>query len=656
MVHFRWLIALLGLSLSGALFAQSVTVGSPPPAEPGDTVTVTLEWEDASGTVTGILFSVNFDKSKVASIDLANCLDGVPGFTTCVETPDGVNVGAANTDVFGDISLGSIDVTLTDTATPGVIPVIITNEDYSDASANQVEPQPNTDGQITVAAPAGGFFSSTPEAGEQLDLGAEVVGTAATPVDTLTISNASNDDFNITGFPMPPSDLTFPAVPLVVPGGGSLELSNGNSIVCTPPARGETTGTFQVAHDAAGGNSSPVEYGFVCTGLAPNVGISPQMVDLGVANQDGSSDSGAFNVSNNNDDGFSSDTEITVTAGPVQGPAGTPPAISIDPTQFELGAGAEQDVTATCEADSSTTPGEYFVVLELDYPNPGVQQGGPVERQVNCVVSEEAPGYTSTPIPGSDIDLGSAVNGATTGAQTIEIGNQDSIGDGPGSQLEVTGASISGPDASVFSITPEDPEFSLDPGAENGAASISVVCSPDAIDEFAAVLTVNSNDGDQIYNLSCEGTSNASLVVTPESAFDGTLNLGTVPPGTTTTGQLTLANAGTDPLEVSCELSNNNGSAITAEALPDGETLPPDFVINFEGTPPGIGAVEEVLSCFAETDVQSDTGAGTAPTFTTTVVVSGRPLVIPTLSQWGLLVLMLSLLLVGGFAARRVMG
>jgi hypothetical protein len=106
-------------------------------------------------------------------------------------------------------------------------------------------------------------------------------------------------------------------------------------------------------------------------------------------------------------------------------------------------------------------------------------------------------GYGSAPAPGSPIALGSAPIG-TPISTTLLISETGEI------TLTVISHSLSGPNAADFSISPAD--LSIGNGAP--AQALTLTCTPSALGERTATLTVNHNgpDSPATYPLSCIGT------------------------------------------------------------------------------------------------------------------------------------------------------
>ena len=125
-----------------------------------------------------------------------------------------------------------------------------------------------------------------------------------------------------------------------------------------------------------------------------------------------------------------------------------------------------------------------------------------------------------------------------TSTLTIDIGNEDSVGIGDGAQLGITGATLSDP--TNYSVAPDHVHGNAGRKCAERLRVFECHLQP-AVDRrlFGATLTVETNDGDQVYNHDLRRNQNAELQVTPASAENGTLNLGTVSPGSTTSGSLT---------------------------------------------------------------------------------------------------------------------
>ena len=658
---------ILALCLAGCAIsaqAQTLTISDETAGSP-DTQAVTINYTAGAVDLASFSVRIDYDPAQLtpqtdaaANPNVNGCVADLPAshtgaFTGCNNPTPGAIALTVTDQLTGTIlpttSVGSITFDVAAGLAPGTIsPIEMTFLSATDdtGSALVAGDLALNDGSITISVtPGESFFSSSPVPGSTIDFGSAVVGTATTPDETITVSNLSTDTaFDITAaagnFAVGSGSysLTSPAIPATVAASGSVDLD----LNCTPGARGNNTGTFTITTDAD--NVTSADYPTVCTGLSPNVAAAPLTVTLN-GTVGGTDPSGSFDITNA-EDGFASDALNAALS------EGAVPEISITDglTDTTISVNETDAVTVEC---SAVAAGTFSETLSLQYDDP-VAPGGvaQIDVTVDCNIANAFPVYESVPTPGSTLDFGSLVNGNTSGPLGVDVGNSGAVG---GADLNVTGASISGADAGQFVLT--FAPFTIPAGqSPDGTDDISVICDPDSIGTFSASLAVNTDDpaepgGGFSYPLECESTSNAQFSLAP-AVQDGVLSLGTVAPGTTASGTLTFSNAGTDPLTVTCDaLTDDNGGVITANPDPISFTLPPDSgVVTFEGTPPEVGTFEELLAnCTV-------TGDGfTTQNFDVTVAVSGRPLVIPTMSRWGLVVMSLVLLLVAGVAGRRML-
>jgi hypothetical protein len=184
--------------------------------------------------------------------------------------------------------------------------------------------------------------------------------------------------------------------------------------------------------------------------------------------------------------------------------------------------------------------------------------------------------------------------------------------------------------------------------------AVTVTCTPEETGVTTGVLTVNTNDPNEptdgfTYDLTCEGESDGAFSSDP--APGGTLNLGVVPPeNTTAEGFIDFTNNGSvDDVTVDCTVTDDAG-AFTFDPDPISFTLDPGATesAGFQCTPPAPGSVSAAVSC----DIDGDPDIETAEY---TVACQGQVLSIPTMNRWGLLLMALLVLGIGGLAGRRMM-
>jgi|GEM_PF-1391739 len=646
---------------AGTVMAQVDLNATDANGSPGGDVDVFIELTGDGSTSTPS-WRLIYPTSEVSAVDASQCDASTPDISTDTSVNCSAGCGLFDPGVGFDcvsyILLPTNVVANTPVASTTFGPITFTIDPGAAAGSSFDVFFDDTDlvgttdpGTISVAlSPGVTLYSSNPAIGENVDFGSAVVN-STTAGQTIVVSNEQTDgtSFNIQGTTGGASagatiDVTAPAMfPTAVPGDGGTTTVDV-TFTCTPTSRGPQTGTLTVDNNA----DLPLgdeTYPFDCRGLSPNVAVSPITVNISGSTADATAPTGSFDVTNIQD-GSASDALNAAIAD-----LGNSAEISILTGLADNTITVGETDTVTLECDNSVaTGGVVSETIRLTYDDPVA--AGQIDVTVNCDISDVAPGYTSNPAVPGPLAFGQIANGDTSAPQTIDIGNEGSVGTGAGAELEITGAVLS--DTTNYSFAPDPFTATLAADAPNGTASVDVTCGPQSIGNFPATLTVNTNDGDQVYNLTCEGTSNAGFAVSPAGALDGTLNIGSVPPNTLTSGSMTISNTGTDPLEVDCTLTDNNMGVIAFNPVPAFPvTIPPDLTLTFQGTPPGIGTFSETLDCTV-TD-PSVTAAPDPDTFSTTIAVTGRPLVIPTMSRWGLVVMSLMLLLVAGFAGRRMM-
>ena len=650
------LIAVSALAVSSAAAVAQVsleaTSGS---GDPGDPVQIFVDLT-GDGSTNAQSWYVTYPTDLISSVDAAQCGASNPDISSdtgvnCAASCGTVNPGPGLSCVLyilnptslltpaaiATTQLGPIEFTIDSTAPPGTT---------IDLGFFQPDPAATTTGgTITVNAPAGGFYGSNPVPGAELDFGFADIGQPTTT--SFTVTNASADDFDVTGFASVPAEISTPGGTFTVPGSGSFEFTGNDAIVCNPDTLGPNTGTFEVEHDAAGGAGSPVEYSYTCLGQAPNVQVSETTITLnGVIN--GPAPTATFDITNastaapnttsaaqNAALAEESVAEIAITTGLADN------TISVDETDT---------VTIECTTDTADSFTET-ISLTYDDPQPdGTPEPAQIDVTVNCEIANAFPVYESVPTPGSALAFGPITNGTTSSPLGVDVGNSGAVG---GADLDVTNVEIAGTDAAQFDLTWS--AFTVPAGdGPDGTNDFTVTCSPDSVDSFTADLIVDTNDPDQpsggfTYPLTCEGTSDAVFTSDPDPL--GTLNLGVVPPGSTTPeGFIDFNNEGTfDPLDVDCTVTDDEDVfTFTPETI--SFTIQPGGTesVGFQCTPPTPGSFTATVQC----DI-----TGTVGPISTgyDVVCQGQPLVVPTLDRWALLLMALAVLGIGGLAGRRMM-
>ena len=620
---------------------------------PGDVVVVSLVFDCQAGeTPQAAQWDVEYDATLFSNVDVTACLDDADtNFNSCVVSGNGDAVGvgtdavrvgllnnpAANVCPDGTPSqgaVGTVSFTIDNAAAPQVVPLVIADEVIDGGFATNF-----VDGSITIQAPAGqGFYTSVPVPGDTITFNPAVIGSPATPDQVVQVGNASPDTpFDVTGVNTSAPLTNADAFPITVASGGNEDVTFG----CTPTARGLQNGTFEITHDSASGAASPVEYNFECTGLSPNVQVPAGPIALAGLTVD--PDPTANITVTNPQDNFTSDAnnvaategagdaEITVTTG---GPTNIAPDGSFD-------------FVVSCD---STAAGSFSRTIEITWDEPAVPRGngGFASVQVNCDITDAVPSFASAPAAPGPLNFGTVTNGVTSPALGIDVTN-DGVGPSPDSDLTIASVSTSDPQY-VATLINSGPFIVGDPA--DGVDDIEVTCTPDPGTNgplAPATLTVNHNGDDDptIFNLECAGEPDGAFASTP--APGGVLNLGVVPPNTTTPeGSIDFSNTGmADQIDVSCTFDDPDN---VFDFSPD----PLDFVLGpgvtqsaaFQCTPTAPQSFQGTLSC----DI---TGDQTLTSAEYTVTCQGQPLVVPTMNQWGLIIMSLILLMVGGLVGRR---
>lgn len=652
--------ALLPLAGAGLLFAGAasadidITVNNAS-GSVGGTVVITYDYAalDADD-VAGYQFDLIYDPAMLTPTDISNCGNNIPAShnASCTE-PDGAGNGTVRTVVadfvapveeimpLAQASMGEFTFQID---APGTHTLTFTNASGSDIDANAVTIT-GTDGEITGNIVGTSFYQSTPAVGDTVDFGSAVANTA-TAAQTITVDNISSDtDFDITAASGTSGGATIGATvvggtPVTVPGDGAGGTTVDVDFECTPTARGAQSGTLDIDNDSD--NEGPTaSYNFDCAGLAPNV-VMPPDVSMSGLTTDPTPLTETATVTNP-EDGFTSTAEnITVAAAgdaEISVAAGTLPDIPAD---------GSEDITVECD---NSAEGTFTSTITVEWDDP-VSGGTATDTfEVTCEVSDAFPVYESNPAVGSLIDFGTVTNGDTSASMGIDVGNSAGQGPAPDSDLNITGATASDP---AFTVTVVDPGPFAAGDAPDGTDDIEVTCSPTSVGVITATLNVETDDpaepvGGFEYDLECEGVSDGAFDSTPPPG--GTLNLGVVEPGgTSPVGEIVFENNGEqDVIDLNCTLTDPDGVFTMTPASPAAFTIDPGETdsAEFQCSPPTAESFSATLDC----DVTGDPDVETAQY---TILCQGQPLVIPTMSRWGLIALFAMLLVVGGFATRRL--
>jgi hypothetical protein len=614
----------------------------------GDPVVVTYDYSALDADNANFFqFDLTFDTNALTLTNFSNCGNNAPAthISQCTNpSPGVVRVIISDQSLpFEEISPLSItpfgQVTFT-IDQPGVTPIGIIDAIGGDQTGTALTVN-TSDGTVEGTITGNSGFASSPAPGSTIALGTGDVGSASSlSPQLITVSEIGDETLDVTALTFTganASSFSTTTAPFTIADGGSDVIVDVN---CTPDARGDLTGTLELTNNSV--NNPNPQYSLTCAGTSPNVAAAPLTVNLnGTIGQ--TNPTGIFDITNA-DDGFTSNAlnaalaesgtaEISITDGL------TDTTISVDETD---------QIQVECD---TTSAGTFNETISLTYDDPlGTGGTSQIDVTVNCEIANAFPVYESVPTPGSTLAFGPITNGDTSAPLGVDVGNSGAVG---GADLNVTAASITGADAAQFDLT--FTPFTVTAGAApDGTDDITVTCSPDTVDPFTADLVVNTDDpaepaGGFTYPLTCEGTSNAVFDSDPEP--NGTLNLGVVPPGSTTPeGFIDFSNEGTsDELSVACTVTDSEGVFTVDPTTIDFTIQAGDTEsVGFQCTPPTPGSFTASLAC----DI-----TGTVGPISTgyDVVCQGEPLVVPTLDRWGLLLMALFVLGIGGLAGRRMM-
>jgi len=653
-------LGLLSTIAFGAAAVPVITVETDAGAV-GDIIAIDWDYTAvAADDVSGIQFEIAYDPSNVVVDSLANCLANVPashGISSCTQ-PNGAGNGliriilasissAVLVDGDGDpieyIPMGQIDFEILQ---PGSHPLDVVEgapgSGFFDTSAAPVAGIFD-DGELTGSITGNSGFASTPAPGATIALGESEVGAVSgLSPQNITVSEIGDQTLDVTAiaFAGPDAgDFSTTVAPFMIADGGADAIVD---ISCTPSSRGNLTATVELTNNSV--NAPAPVYDLTCAGLSPNVQVPAGPINFGGLTIDPNPLTATFDVTNP-DDGFTSDA-MNVTAAAV-GDA----EITVAPAgPLTIATAATETYTISCD---NTAAGTFTSTITITWDDP--VSGGTLDDTIDteCVVIDEVAEYESVPPAGSTLNFGAVLNGDISPALGVDIGNSDTDAT-PNADLTISAATITGPDAAVFTLVTNPTGDVIPAGqAPDGTDNAEVTCSPtDGFSTFTATLTISSNDpgGDATYPLTCDGDSDAALDSNPPAG--GTVSLGIIGPGGSADTTITLTNTGTtDDISLdSCVLTADPEITLVSPVgfpVAIGPGTSTDIVLNC--TPGAPGTFTGTLACEA-TDVQ-----GVLIPLNYDLICSGQAVEVPTLSRLGLLAMIMALMAVGfiGFRLRQ---
>ena len=506
-----------------------------------------------------------------------------------------------------------------------------------------------TDGTFTVLAGPQPDWSSAPTSVAGLDFGSKTTATGTYPLD-LTVTNAGAAGSTLTGS----CDVSGSAV-FDIPGENTLGagLATGASaditVVCDTTSASVQlhTGTMSCTHNGDGTTETSItDYALSC-----NVTATPEPSFLGVDNglsamdvaEQGDPDATAtLTVSNNGDSGtvlmgscaYAGDPEITSPGSTFAIAQGTTPVV----------------IPVTC---SGAAEGTYTGTMTCGPTDPQIWVAADSPYAVSCTVGPPGDAvYSSVPAPGAVIDMTTAGDPAPEGStipdQDLVITNDSPEANDRDLALLNCGLSGMGPITATAASTPLAPNasttvtFSCD-SAVAGDYTETYSCPYDVTGDGAA-------DGTANYTVNC-AVRLAESEVTTTPADGTTVNI-FAPVGIAGQGSVLFSEVldeDEDGTLNDCYLDDETYFSILSPAsfpqtISSGGSV--EVLVEGMGTPDGL-ATSTMLYC-DYTDSQNQSAQVSWP-LEVVVLAAG----IPTLSTWGLMLMILSLLGLGGLVIRR---
>ena len=655
--------------LCASAWAQvsSITVGSGS-GLPGDTgIVVPVNLSANGDNIASIDMTVTFTTAtqyNLISVDCSAQTVSNNAFPRCSVAGNVVTIQMAEAGGNAWISglLANITVDIAGGAVPLVDdPLVATVVGAGDNDGIDIPLPTATDGTFTVLSGPQPDWSSAPTSAAGIDFGSHTADSGPYSMD-LVVTNAGATGSTLTGT----CDVSGSAV-FSIPGDDSLGtgLASGASAtitaVCDTAAAAVQlhTGTMSCTHNGDGSTETSItDYTLNC-----NVTASPEPSFLGVDNGlaamatgQGDGDATAtLTVSNNGDSGttligsclYTGDTEITVTNNTfaiAQGTAGV-------------------DVLATCSAAAA---GTYTGSLTCSPTGTQTWVAPDSPYAVSCTVGPPgAAVYSSDPAPGSVFDM-------TTPGEPVPVGTMI-----PTQDLVITNDPPEANDGDLVlldcGLMPNMPVGDA-PQADSGAISASAIVTPLTLAPYESTTVTFSCDSSVVGDFS--DTYSCSYDVDGDGTADGTA---------TYTVKCAIREAESEVSESPESGSNvtifapiggvGQGSVVFTEVLDEDEDATLDncyldddtyFTIVSPASFPQTISSGESVAVLVE-GMGTDDGQPTTTTlhcdYTDSQNVSAQvswPLdvviltaEIPTLSTWGLMLMILTLLGLGGLVIRR---
>jgi len=637
----RLIAALTLVALTGSVFAQSVSVGSEV-GQKGSQVILEPSFTAGSQEVDVVQFVVTFANPALANFSgvtvAATCGGTLGSNNQCVVSPSadafqiivssGINAMPTGT-------LASITFTIDGAAAAGDVALVVDPASIV-IGRNGVPadpPVPVSDGNIAITAGPQPLFAATPAS---VALSGQI--STALEADVVIDNNGGDDGSTLT------YTCTVPAGKFTISGDTTdFAVAKGSTgtvtVACDSSAiGGPFNDTMSCTHD--GSNTTPVDIPLSCTVTAgpepAYTGVASGLVM--VATEQGDPDpTGSVAITNTGDATTTLTGTCTLTGPDAQ--------ITVSNGAFSVAEGAAaHSVAVSCDASAE---GSYTNTLSCTHN--GTNVAPPATYPVTCDVGPPGPAvYLSVPAPGAVIDMTTTdvPVGAVVPDQIMTITND--AAEANDRDLALMGCAWAG-DAAITATAPTTPV------AAQASTSVTFSCDTAAVGDYTGTYSCPYDldgdataDGTATYTVNCGVRAAAADIL--ESPISGTaLNILVPIGGTaqTTVNFSEILDEGVDATVDSCSFGTAIFSVVTT--LPATVTAGGTAAVSVSGSDNGSGALTftDTLTC-TYTDTDSTPGTASWPI---TLTVLAQP--IPTLSTWGLMLMILTLMGLGGIVIRR---
>lgn len=656
-------------TLASQAMAQSVQVGSAS-GLPGETVLIPVTFtagptpsRDVTAIQLILAFATTYD--LVESTEAAPLCGADPAIDPlAAELCGWGGLGSPNYQIqlvkaaaFPTAVIARINFTIPESAVPGTVDPVTVQQFLIGGAGGPLDPPPEIlTGTITVNEGPQPDYASNPAPASGVAL--NVIQNSADPSQNVLISNVGEATSTLTGSCSETSDLDGV---FDISGDTAFSVLEGAAaavVTVTCDSAGSIalhTGEMTCTHDGDGTTeSSPATYALSCNitegpQAAYSDALSPDPLNLVAVEEGDANPTGTVTVSNTGDD----DTTLTGTCS-YSGDA----EMSLANGAFSLGQSVSNVATLTCNASAE---GNYSGSISCTHDAGNV--GSPVIHAVTCDVgppgdavysSVKAPGgvYDLTP-PGDPVPVGTVIP-----TQDLVITNNPPEANDRELVLLNCGFSAqplgSTPQGLAIGISATEPGSPLAP---NASTTVTFSCDSSQAGDFSDVYSCDydvdgdgASDGTAAYPVNCVvREAESEVTLSPESG--GTVTI-VAPLGGFGQGSVVfneILDEGVNASLDDCYLDDETYFSIVSPAsFP--QPIPADgslsVVVEGMGTADG-QPTGTTLYC-TYTDSEND---GTTVSWTFGVVV--QTAAIPTLSTWGLALMILTLLGLGGIVSRR---